>query len=61
MPLPRQVQVIWLPEEDLSLKTWHLTKFSADEIKDIAAKKYFIPNGYVVIRYIPSHDALDTQ
>lgn len=61
MPLSGQVQLLWLPEEDLSLKTWHFTKFGADEFKDLAAKKWFIPNGYGVIRYIPSHDALDTQ
>lgn len=61
MPLPGQVQVLWLPEEDLSLKTWHFTKFGVDEFKNLAAKKWFIPNSYGVIGYIPSHDALDTQ
>lgn len=61
MPSQGQVQVIWLPEQDLSLKSWHFTKISTDEFKDLAAKKWFIPNNYGVIRYIPSHDALDTQ
>lgn len=46
MPLQGQVQVIWLPEEDLSLKSWQFTKFSEDEFKDLAAKKWFIPNSY---------------
>ncbi|OBS59462.1 hypothetical protein A6R68_09413, partial [Neotoma lepida] len=45
----------------IDLKTWGFTKSSADEFKDLIAKKWFIPNGYGVIRYIPSHDPLDTH